>query len=135
MLSRSGIYAIRAAAALARVPRGKFIGAGELAKQIDAPRNYLSKILQELARHGVLESQKGVGGGFRLAQDPKQITLLDVVDPVERLTRLMGCILGRPECRDDSPCPLHARWKKIREEYLQLLRGTTLADLAEMEFF
>jgi Rrf2 family protein len=85
--------------------------------------------LKALAEHGLVESQKGLGGGFRLARDPKQLSLLDVVEPIEHISRWSGCILGRPECSETNPCAIHDRWKAVREAYLRMLQRTTLAEL------
>jgi Rrf2 family protein len=129
VLTKTGIHAIRAVVALARLPEGEFAGAGHIARDIGAPQNYLGKLLQTLAREGLLLSQKGLGGGFRLARPARSITLLDVVDPIEHLDRWSGCILGRPECSDADPCAIHHRWKAVRDAYLRMLRQTTIGQL------
>jgi Rrf2 family transcriptional regulator, iron-sulfur cluster assembly transcription factor len=129
MLTKTGLHAVRALVALARLPAGAYAGAAKIAQEIDAPPNYLSKLLKALARQGVVESQKGLGGGFRLARDPKSITLLEVVEPIEHVSRWTGCILGRPECSDAEPCAIHTRWKAVRDAYLHMLRRTTIAEL------
>jgi len=129
MISKSAILALAALAELGRIPRGAYAGAGELARRTGAPRNYLGKILKTLADARLLESQKGKGGGFRLARDPHSISLWEVADPIERLDRRGICILGRAECSDRAPCPAHRRWKKARDAYFEFLTETTLADL------
>ena len=131
MLSKTGIHAIRAMVALAEVPEGAYQGAGAIANAIHAPRNYLGKLLQLLSREGLVESQKGMGGGFRLSLDPKKISLLDVVDPIEHISRWSGCILGRQSCSEENPCALHPRWKVVREHYIQMLQETTVAELLQ----
>jgi Rrf2 family protein len=115
--------------ALAKLPKGVYAGAARIAKEIGAPQNYLGKLLKVLAEEGLVESQKGLGGGFRLVRDPKEISLLDVVEPIEHLSRWSGCILGRPECSEVDPCAVHDRWKAVREAYLQMLQRTTLAEV------
>ncbi|MCX7014896.1 MAG: Rrf2 family transcriptional regulator [Candidatus Sumerlaeota bacterium] len=130
MLSKTGTHAVRAMAALAQLPEGEYIGAAEIAQLIGAPRNYLGKLLQTLARAGLVDSQRGLGGGFRLARDPKDITLLDVIDPIEHVDRWSGCIFGNEVCSDSAPCALHQRFGAVRERYLQFLSETTLAELA-----
>lgn len=129
MLSKTGLHAVRALVALARLPHGAFAGAANLAADIGAPQNYLGKLLRNLAEQGLLESQKGLGGGFRLARDPSEITLLEVVEPIEHISRWSGCILGLTSCSDSEPCPLHERWKTVRTAYVQMLQRTSLADL------
>jgi Rrf2 family protein len=119
--------------ALARLPQGAYAGAASIADNIGAPHNYLGKLLKNLAEHGLVESQKGLGGGFRLAREATRITLIDVVDPIERLSRWSGCILGLSSCSDSAPCPLHERWKAVRNDYIHMLQRTTLAELVAKE--
>jgi Rrf2 family protein len=115
--------------ALAQLPDNTYAGAGAIAREIGAPQNYLGKLLQTLSREGLVESQKGLGGGFRLARDPRAISLYDIVEPIEQISRWSGCILGRPACSEENPCAIHHRWKKVRDTYLQMLMQTTIADL------
>ena len=129
MISKTGLHAVRAMLALARLRDGEFAGATSVAREIGAPQNYLGKLLQTLARYGLVEPQKGIGGGFRLAKSTKHVTLFDIVDPFEQLSRWHGCILGRKECSDSDPCAVHEKWKAARTAYLRLLQTTTIADL------
>jgi Rrf2 family protein len=129
MLSKTGLHAVRALVALARLPTGAYAGAARIAQEIGAPQNYLGKLLQSLAEEGLVESQKGLGGGFRLARDPKQISLLDIVEPIEHVSRWSGCILGRTECSEAHPCAIHNNWKSVRCAYLNMLQRTTIAEL------
>jgi Rrf2 family protein len=129
MLSKTGLHAVRAMVALARISDGAYAGAGRIAQEIGAPQNYLGKLLQTLAGEGLVESQKGLGGGFRLARNPKQISLLDIAEPIEHISRWTGCILGWPECSENDPCAIHSRWKTVRNSYLQMLQRTTIAEL------
>jgi Rrf2 family protein len=129
VLSKTGLHAVRAVAALARLPDGAYAGAARIAQDIGAPQNYLGKLLKTLAEEGLLESQKGLGGGFRLARAARDISLLDVVEPIEHFSRWSGCILGRPECSEAAPCAIHGRWKSVRDAYLRMLRQTTVAEL------
>ena len=130
MISQTAKHALAALTALAELPEGKYAGAGEIAGDIDAPRNYLGKLLQNLVGEGLVESQKGKGGGFRLARSPASISLIEVVEPIDRVSRWSGCFLARGRCADDSPCAVHDRWEKVRNECLDFVRDTTIADLA-----
>lgn len=131
MLTRTGLHAVRAMVALAQLPEGAYAGAARIAREIGAPPNYLGKLLQTLARAGLVQSQKGLGGGFCLARDPRHISLFDVIEPLEHVSRWTGCILGRPGCSDQAPCAVHDRWKKVRNAYLDLLTRTSIADLVK----
>lgn len=129
MISKSAQYAIRAVVLIAAGPATNR-GAQELAQRIDAPPNYMGKLLKQLADAGVLESTRGSGGGFRLARPAAEITLYDVVDPIDKLSRWTNCFLGLAGgCRKDEPCPIHPIWKPIRDHYLQMLETLTIANI------
>ena len=131
MLFRS--YALRAMVYMARKGQDKYSGVKEIAKATEVPSNYLAKILQQLAKAGVLESQKGFGGGFRVARPLSKINLLAIVDPLENISRFHRCVLGQRECNDEQACPLHDAWKRICGEYLGSLEHTTLQDVADFK--
>ncbi len=131
MISRTGIHAALALTVLARLDVGEFAGTSHIAKEIGAPQNYLGKLLNQLAFEGLLESQKGFGGGFRLARTPKEISLYDVVEPLDKVSRWGDCFLGSGKCDPHAPCAVHRQWAEIREAYLRFLKETTLEDLAE----
>lgn len=129
MFGKTALHAIRALAQLTGLPAGQSLGAAQIAERIDAPPNYLAKLLRILARQGLVESHKGPRGGFRLARDAREIRLLDVVEPIEQVTRWDGCILRRKDCSDEDPCAMHGRWKPLQVGYLAMLSETTIADL------
>jgi Rrf2 family iron-sulfur cluster assembly transcriptional regulator len=129
LLSRSGIHAVRALVALAQLPEGEYKGAAALAEATDAPPNYLGKLLQSLTREGLVQSQKGLGGGFRLAEDPSKITMYDVIESIEDVRRWSQCIFGGNGCSDTNPCAVHDRWAGVRKSYLDMLQTTRLVDL------
>ena len=129
MLSKSGIHAVRALIVLAELPEGEYRGASSIATRNAAPANYLGKLLQQLAKRGLVRSQKGLGGGFRLARDPVEISLFDIVEAIEDVSRWSSCILGRPNCSDANPCPVHGQWGPVRDSFLKILKGTSVADL------
>jgi Rrf2 family protein len=131
MISKTGVHAVRALIALGRIEDGSFAGAGQIAGEIGAPRNYLGKLLQGMIDQGLVESQKGLGGGFRLARPPQQIRLYDILEPIERLSHWSRCILGRTACSDEHACLIHYRWKRVRQAYLKMLESTTIADLLQ----
>ena len=126
-----GRIAVRALIALAELPEGEFEGSSAVAKKVGAPPNYLGKLLQTLARTGVVSSRKGLGGGWALGREPQQIRLLDIVEPVEDIARWRGCFLGRAECSDEDPCHVHTTWAPVRDAFFAFVEGTTLARLIE----
>jgi Rrf2 family protein len=124
-ISRSSEYAIRALAYIA-LAGDRWVLNREIAKELSLPPQFLTKILGVLAREGLLESQRGRTGGFRLARSAKKIRLLEIVDPFDRLSSKEPCVLGQSVCDSSEPCPLHDAWRTIREEFRDLFRRTTL---------
>jgi Rrf2 family protein len=131
MLSKTSLQTLKALAELAKLPEGAWEGAASIAQRIDAPQNYLGKMLQKLSREGLVVSQKGMGGGFRLNKNPKKISLFDIVDPIENVSRWDGCFLGQKKCSKSAPCLVHCEWQGVRESYLKFLKLTTIADLGK----
>lgn len=129
MLTKSCIHSVRALVVLAELPKGQYRGASAIAEVTSAPANYLGKLLQSLSRQGLVKSQKGLGGGFRLAKRPEKISLFDVVQAIEDLHRWSDCILGLEHCSDKNPCAVHHRWGPVRDAYLRLLKKTYISDL------
>ena len=107
MLSQTAEYALRTVLYLADRDDDRLIGADELADALGVPRNYLSKTLHRLTRERILASARGKGGGFRLATDPRRLTLFRVVEPFDAISAERRCLLGRPACddRQSLPCP------------------------------
>lgn len=123
-------YAIRSLSYLAANSRAT-ARADEIARAEGLPLPILAKILQELVRKGLLESQRGPGGGFRLARRPELITLRDIVATIDGLNQFVECAVGLERCSDDSPCPLHDRWKPVRAHFMEFLETTTLDAMAK----
>ncbi len=130
----SGKYAIRAMTRLALHDSATTpMTAAAIAKaEANIPPAYLAKILQDLARLGLLQSVRGRGGGFRLSRSPEKIRVIEVLNAVEDLaSRAQQCILALDHCSDLNPCPLHEAWKQFRASSLTYLHTLTVADLAE----
>jgi Rrf2 family protein len=106
------------------------IHASDLAAATGVPENYLRKVLHDLVRSGVLRSTRGKSGGFRLAVRAERLNLLAVVGPFDRITDRRRCLLGRQECSDVHPCPMHHRWKSTAEQIVRFFGSTTVADVA-----
>jgi len=108
--SRSAEYAIRAFVHLAQVPEGKYAMVKNIAEQEDIPAHFLAKILQQLARKGLLRSSKGPTGGFALRVDPAEIRLLDIVEALdglahERIEPAAAGLKMRKDCRAHPRIP------------------------------
>lgn len=128
MLSRSGVYALQAALHLAQFGQDEPVSASRMAEALELPPEYLAKVLRRLSKEGVLESTRGVRGGYSLTTTPETLSVHRVVEPFEEVTALKRCLLGGP-CHADRPCPAHLRrleWSQARQK---ILAATMLTDL------
>src|SRR5262249_7161853 len=90
--------------------------ARDVAERTRIPRPTVSKILKELARGGIVVSQRGVQGGYRLARASESITLADIIDAVEGPVALTECSSIEPEaCEHAGTCPVEANWLRINQ--------------------
>jgi Rrf2 family protein len=129
ILKRNGDYSIRALVVLAGLPAGRILSAERLARAAEVAEPLLRKLLQKLARAGVVESAKGAGGGFRLARAPRQISVLAAVEPVQGKLAVNRCFLGRRHCPLQGNCRVSRRLAGIQDRLVRLFEGISLADL------
>lgn len=99
-ISRASEYAIRAMTQMARLPEDRFVLSRDLARDLGIPAPFLGKVLQQMVARGMLVSQRGRNGGFKLAQPAGSISLYEVVDSQEHLGGVRQCFLGQAECTD-----------------------------------
>jgi Rrf2 family iron-sulfur cluster assembly transcriptional regulator len=130
MLSTTSQYALRALTKLASQPPSQPMLGRDLAAQADIPANYLSKILLSLRNAGILATARGSGGGYRLERKPGEIRLIEVVEVFDAPKAKPDCLLGEGECSDDDACSAHHAWKQIRQNYINFLETTTLAEIS-----
>ena len=127
LFSRACEHGIRAMLHLASQPERQMVLVRDIAEALDIPCPFLSKVVQTLARRGLINSHKGRGGGITLSRPARDITLLEVVEALDGPGLTQTCVLGLPECSDAAPCPLHQKWGKIRDEIVGLLSQQDLA--------
>ena len=128
MFSQTQEYALRAVIWLAgRIDDGAF-GHHQIAAETAVPPSYLAKVLQELAKSGILTSRRGVGGGFRLDRDPDSLTVLEVINAVDPLRRITTCPLGL-KTHGTHLCPMHARLDEAMSMVEQALASSTLREV------
>jgi len=104
----------------------------ELAGILDVSEAHLGKVLQRLTRQGFLISRRGPGGGFELARDPGEVTLLDVVSAIDGPLTAGPCLLGRPLCVAKR-CAMLGVLEKVHRLVFDHLQGTRLSDVVEQD--
>jgi Rrf2 family protein len=129
VLSQTAEYALRAMAWLATAPTDEPTRAKDLSAATGIPTHYLSKVMRRLVLAGLLNSQKGQGGGFLLSRPPREIRFLDILTAVDAFPGAGHCAFGWGECDEIHPCPLHGSWSRLNEQLQSWAEGTTLADI------
>jgi len=130
ILSRTSQYAIQALIYIATQPRGEPVLNRKIAEHLDVPAAYLAKIMQNLCKDNLLYSFRGRLGGFCLRENAEKTDLMHVLVLTEGKGFTDDCVLGLKVCSDETACPMHARWKPIKEEVVRLLHDQTLEKLA-----
>lgn len=127
MFSQTVEYALRAVVYLA-THQDKPATTDDVAAATKVPAPYLAKILQGLNRHGIVKSQRGIGGGVLLAKPSNELTILQVVNAVEPIKRIMTCPLGISS-HGVHLCPLH---KRVDDALAMVEKAFSESTLAEV---
>jgi Rrf2 family protein len=129
-LTRAADYAVRVMIHLASQPEGTVVSKTMLAKASEAPESFLSKILQTLARAGLIQARRGVVGGFLLLDRGAKASLLDVVESIDGPIALNICIHAG-SCDREPGCTAHEVWVEAQAAMLSVLRAAKIAELAK----
>ena len=124
-LTRRGDYAVRLAIALARDPGRQLTGAA-LASATSVPAAFLPQVIGDLVRAGIVANRRGRRGGYRLARQSDEISLLAVVEAVEGDGRRTTCVLRGGPCRRDGPCDVHETFFRAQEALYGVLASVSL---------
>jgi Rrf2 family protein len=131
MVTRETDYAVRCVTYLAR-ERERVASVGEIAERMSIPKSFLAKIMQRLVREGLIESIRGVNGGFRLLKSPDHMTLLEVLTAIQGVAPVNTCAIDKRRCRMSGRCAVHPVWIEIRTEVEKRLATRTIASLARL---
>ncbi|MDP6569350.1 MAG: Rrf2 family transcriptional regulator [Candidatus Marinimicrobia bacterium] len=136
IFSKSAEYAIQAMIYLAdkqaKINPEKPIMVREIAEAYSIPAQFLAKITQTLAKHHLLNTTRGRGGGIKLSRPASTIFLPEVVHAIDGPPSDQDeCIFGLDLCSDDQPCPFHHQWKPIRNDIRSMMATDNLARLAK----
>lgn len=127
MISQTAEYALRAVVWLAANPE-RAHGTPQIAAAVKVPAGYLAKVMQRLARAGLVVSSPGRLGGFRIARPATEVSVFDVVNAVDPIRRIHTCPLGL-KSHGENLCPLHRRLDDAAEAVEAAFAGSTIAEL------
>jgi Rrf2 family nitric oxide-sensitive transcriptional repressor len=122
-------YALGALAYMAKMDTTGPVSARELADVLSIPHGFLRKILRQLSLHGIVESQKGKGGGFLLSLAPETITAQQIIEIFEGPIRASDCIVKTSVCPQIGTCMIHDALEQVRVRLVNDLARITIAHL------
>jgi Rrf2 family protein len=126
--SKTTEYTLRILSYMAN-DESRLYSANEIFDQLKIPFRYLRKQLTVLSKSGLMQSEQGIKGGYRLARSNKEITLLDIVTACGETLADDMCFFGINKCSFGQKCAMHDKWAVVKENIRKVLRSTTLADL------
>jgi len=127
---RTGQLALETTLLLALEPDGSSRRIRELADELGVASTYLTKIVQNLTRVGLLRAMRGPGGGVQLARPAREIYPWEVLEAIEPAGEFTRCLLGTRQCTGETPCPLHAVWAPARDKIREILQTKNLREFA-----
>lgn len=128
-ITRQADYAVRAILHLAQIKNGDRAATSTVAKEQHIPPSFLAKIISQLSIAGLLHTSRGARGGVMLARDPRDITLLEVVEAIDGPIQLNECVADDGVCSFVGNCPIRTVWCEAQEELVARLRRTDFAQL------
>ncbi|MBF0533296.1 MAG: Rrf2 family transcriptional regulator [Candidatus Omnitrophica bacterium] len=123
-------YAVRAILFIAASEK-EMVSSADLEAELDLPRPFMRRIMQDLQKAGILKSLRGYQGGFQLAKAPAEIFLMDLIELFQGGLDLTECIFRKKVCPNCKTCPIRRRVKKIENYVLRELQGINLAVLMQ----
>lgn len=127
MLSQTVEYALRAAVFLAQDPKTSRTS-NEISEQVKVPLSYLRKIMQQLTKGNIVESQRGKSGGFVLKKSPQALTILEIINVIDPILPLESCPLKNgSSCK--TLCPLHKMLQRVSISLQKEFASVSLSDL------
>lgn len=115
---------------LASQPADRVISFKEIARRMDVPQDFMAKILKTLVAKKMVRSTRGAHGGYSLARDSREISMLDVIEAVEGPVKVNVCQDSHDSCALSRSCTMYGVWKLGQERMLEVYRSATLDKLA-----
>ena len=129
-LSKKADYGLIAVKHLAMHSRDGSYSAKDIAEAYSIPPKLMAKVLQRLAKQGLLESQHGINGGYTLARDPSEMTAFEVINAIEGPLMITSCFTQRGQCFQTLRCTVREPLRRVNESILNVLNTITISELA-----
>ncbi len=129
-VTREEDYGVRSVLYLSRQPFKKISFINEISEHSKIPRSFLAKILQKLVKAKIIRSYRGVKGGFSLARQARDITVLEVLEAIEGKLALNICTADKRKCNFSKQCPAHAVWMNAQTKMTDVFKKANFEDLS-----
>jgi Rrf2 family protein len=133
-LTRAADYAVRVMIHLAAPTTEGRVSLPALAQATAAPESFLSKVLQGLARAGLISSRRGQSGGFAIAPRGLQASMLEVIEAIDGPICLNVCLISGRACHRSARCSAHPVWVEAQRAMLAVLSAASIAQLAAQPY-
>src|SRR5580698_860618 len=134
-LSLRGEYALRALVVLGMNYGKEVLRIQTISDQQNIPKRFLEQILNDLKSAGIVESRRGVAGGYRLSRPPEKISLALVIRHIEGPLAPVSCVsekfYSRCTCPDEAKCGIRSVMKEVREAIVKILEDVSVAELCQ----
>jgi Rrf2 family protein len=134
-LSLRGEYALRALVVLGLNYGNEVLRIQSISEEQNIPKRFLEQILNDLKSAGIVESRRGVAGGYRLSKSPDKISLAVVIRHIEGPLAPVSCVsekfYSKCTCPDESKCGIRSIMKEVRDAIVKILEDVTVAEMCE----
>lgn len=129
-ITRQADYATRAVLYLSRFGQGESVATSQVAREQRIPTAFLSKIIARLTHAGITQAARGRYGGVRLAREPRDISLLEVIEAIDGPIQLNDCVGYSANCPYGETCPMRPVWYEVQDHMITRLKSTNFAHFA-----
>jgi len=130
-LTKKADYGLMAMKHLAEHSHGSACSAKDVADSYGIPQEALAKILQRLAKAGLLISQHGTNGGYTLARSPETISAFEVIRAIDGPLFITSCITVRGECGQSDRCTIREPLRRVNDSIEQVLKSISIAEMKD----
>jgi FeS assembly SUF system regulator len=130
-LSKKADYGLIALRHLAMTGGQENSSAGDIAELYGISAPLMAKVLQKLAREGLLQARHGSSGGYVLARDPSRITALEAISAIEGPVMITSCSTHRGDCDHADQCTVREPLRRVNDSILHVLRAVTISQMTE----
>ena len=128
-ITRQADYALRAMLYLSQLNPNQRAATSQIAEEQNIPPSFLAKIISQLSIAGLLLTSRGARGGVTLAREPRDISLLDVVEAIDGPIQLNECVDASGTCSFEEDCPMKSVWCDAQADLVKTLKGTNFSDM------